>query len=51
MFERLMLKMIGEIDSNYEKYILIKMTTGKKKLYKKLTKAVYETLLKAILFF
>ena len=51
MFERLMLKMICEIDSNYEKCVLIKMTTEKKKMYEKLTKAVYETLLEAILFY
>ena len=45
-----MVKMICEIDPSYEKYVLTNKTTGKKRLYGKLTKAVYGTLLGAILF-
>ena len=43
--------MIYKIDPSYEKYILNKKPTGKKKLYEKLTKAVYETRLRATLFY
>ena len=50
-FEGLMVKMICEIDPNYEKYVLTSKTTGKKRLYGKLTKAVYGTLLGTILFY
>ena len=46
-----MVKMICEIDPSYEKYVLTNKTTGKKRLYGKLTKAVYGTLLGAILFY
>lgn len=49
-FERIMVKMICEINPSYKKYVLISMVTGKKKLYKKLTEAVYRTLFGAILF-
>ena len=38
-----MVKIICEIDPKYEKYLLTSKTTGKKKLYGKLTKAVYKT--------
>ena len=50
-FEGLMVKMICEIDPSYKKYVLTNKTTGKKRLYGKLTKAVYRTLLGAILFY
>ena len=50
-FEGLMVKMICEINQSYEKYVLTIKTTGKKRLYGKLTKAVYGTLLGAILFY
>ena len=50
-FEGLMVKMICEIDLNYLKYVLTKKRTGKQKLYGKLTKAVYGTLLGEILFY
>ena len=50
-FEGLMVKMICKIDSSYEKYVLTNKTTGKKRLYGKLTKAVYGMLLGAILFY
>ena len=50
-FERLMVKMICKINPNYFKYVLTNKRTGKQKLYGKLTKAVYGTLLGAILFY
>ena len=50
-FEGLIVKMICEIDPNYLKYVLTNKRTGKQKLYGKLTKAVYGTLLGAILFY
>ena len=43
--------MICEIDPCYKTYVLTNKKTGKKKLYGKLTKAVYGTLLGAILFY
>ena len=49
-FEGLMVDMICDIDLSYEKFVLTNKRTGKKKLYGKLTKAVYGTLLGAILF-
>ena len=45
-----MVDMICDIDSCYNKYVLTNKKTGKKKLYGKLTKVVYDTLLGAILF-
>ena len=50
-FEVLMVDIICDIDPSYKKCILINKKTGKKKLYGKLTKAVYGTLLGAILFY
>ena len=50
-FEGLMVKMICEIGPSYKKYVLTNNTTGKKRLYRKLTNAVYGTLLGAILFY
>ena len=50
-FEGLMVDMICEIDPCYKKYVLTNKETGKEKLYGKLTKAVYGTLLGAILFY
>ena len=50
-FEGLMVDMICEIDPCYKNYFLTNKKTGKKKLYGKLTKAVYGTLLGAILFY
>ena len=50
-FEGLMVDMICDIDPSYKKFILINKKTDKKKLYGKLTKAVYGTLLGAILFY
>ena len=49
--EGLMVKMICDIDPNYLKYVLTNKRTGKQKLYRKLTKAVYGTLLGAILLY
>ena len=46
-----MVDMICEIDPCYKKYVLTNKKTGKKKLYGKLTKAVYGTLLGGILFY
>ena len=46
-----MVKMIFNIDPSYKKYVLTNKTTGKKELYRKLTKIVYWTLLVAILFY
>ena len=46
-----MMDMICEIDPCYKKYVLTNKKTGKKKLYRKLTKAVYSTLLGAIIFY
>ena len=43
--------MICDIDQSYKKFILINKKTGKKKLYGKLTKAVYGTLLEVILLY
>ena len=50
-FEGLMVKMICEIVPSYKKYLLTNKTTGKKRLYGKLTKAEYGTLLGAILLY
>ena len=50
-FEGLMVKMICNIDPNDLKYVLTNKRMGKQKLYDKLTKAVYGTLLGAILFY
>ena len=50
-FEGLMVDMICDIDPSYKKFVLINKKTGKKKMYGKLTKAVYGTLLGAILFY
>ena len=50
-FEGLMVKMTCESDPNYLKYVLTNKRTVKQKLYGKLTKAVYSTLLGAILFY
>ena len=50
-FEGLMVDMICDIDPSYNKFILINKKTGKKKLFGKLSKAVYGTLLEAILFY
>ena len=46
-----MVKMNCKINPSYEKYVFINKTTGKKRLYGKLTKAVYGMLLGAILFY
>ena len=43
--------MICDIEPSYKKFVLTNKRTGKKKLYSKLTKAVYGTLLGAILFY
>ena len=43
--------MICKIDLRYEKYVLNSKPTEKNKLYRKLTKAVYGTLLGRILFY
>ena len=45
-----MIDMICDIDPAYKKFVLTNKKTGKNKLYGKLTKAVYGTLLGAILF-
>ena len=50
-FEGLMVYMICDIDPSYKKFVLTNNKRGKKKLYGKLTKAVYGTLLGAILFY
>ena len=50
-FEGLIVKMICGIDLYYKKCVFTSKTTGKEKLYGKLTKAVYGTLLGAILFY
>ena len=50
-FEGLMVIMTCDVDPVYKKFVLINKKTGKKKLYGKLTKAVYGTLLGAILFY
>jgi hypothetical protein len=49
-FEGAMVSMICDIDSNYKKNIVYNKN-GKKHIYAKLTKAVYGTLLGAILFY
>ena len=46
-----MVDMIFDIDPSYKKYVVTNKRTGKKRLYGKLTKAVYGTLLGAILFY
>ena len=46
-----MVKIIYKIDPSYNKCVLTSKTTRKKRLYSKLTKAVYGTLLGAILFY
>ena len=46
-----MVNMICDIDPVFKKFVLTNKRTGKKKLYGKLTKAVYGTLLGAILFY
>ena len=46
-----MVKMISKINPSYRKYVFTNKTTGKKKLYGKLTKAIYGALLGAILFY
>ena len=46
-----MVNIICDIDPAYEKFVLTNKKTGKKKLYGKLTKAVYGTLLGAVLFY
>ena len=43
--------MICKINPCYRKYILTNSKTGKKKLYRKLTKEVYRTVLGAIFFY
>ena len=50
-FEGLMVKMIGEINPSNDKYVLTNKTTGKKRLYGKLTKSVDGTLLGVISFY
>ena len=50
-YEGLMVKIICEIDPNYFKNVLTNKRSGKQKLYGKLTKVVYGTLLGAILFY
>ena len=50
-FEGLMVDMMCDIDPAYKKFVLVNKKTGKKKLYGKLTKAVYGTILRAILFY
>ena len=47
-FEGLMVDMIFGIDPCYKKYVLTNKKTEKKKLYGKLSQAVYSTLLGAI---
>ena len=44
-FEGIMVKIICNINLSYKKYILTNKTTEKKRLYGKLTKAVYRALL------
>ena len=46
-----MVKMICEINPSYKKYVLTNKTTGKKRLYRKVTKAMYERLLRALPFY
>ena len=46
-----MVDMICDIEPSYKKFVFTNKKTGKKKLYSKLTKAVYGTLLGAILFY
>ena len=46
-----MVDMICDIDQAFKRFVLINKKTGKKKLYDKLTKTVYGTLLGAILFY
>ena len=50
-FERLMVDIVCEIDPCYKKYVLTNKKTSKKKLYGKLTKSVYKTILGAIFFY
>ena len=50
-FEGLMVDMICDIDPSYKTFILINNKSVEKKLYDKLTKAAYDTLLGAILFY
>ena len=50
-FEGLMVKMTCQIDISYKKYALTDKTTGKQRLYGKLTNAVYGMLLGVILFY
>ena len=50
-FEGLMVNMICEIYPWYTNNVLTNKKTGKKKLYGKLTKEIYKTLLEAILFY
>ena len=48
-FKGLAVKMICKFDLSYKKYVLTSNATEKKRLYEKLTKAVYGTFLGAIL--
>lgn len=50
-FEGAIVDMLCDINPEYKNYIVINKKTGTKKLYGKLTKAVYGTLLGAILFY
>ena len=46
-----MVKMICNIGGSYKKYVPINKTSEKKRLFEKLTKDIYETLLGTILFY
>ena len=50
-FEGVMVDMICDIDPSFKDNVLVSKRTGKKRLYAKLTKAVYGTLLGAIFFY
>ena len=50
-FEGAMVDMICDIGPSFKDNVLVSKRTGKKRLYAKLTKAVYGTLLGAILFY
>ena len=50
-FEGATVDMLCDINREYKNNVVVNKKTGKKKLYGKLTKAVYGTLLGAILFY
>ena len=51
MFEDIMVEMICEIDPSYHKNIIWSKDHKKKLLYRQLIKAVYKTLIGAIIFY